>query len=126
MQAVGYFLSCLSDEERERKREEKERDRETQVQTSPASLVSVIDALMGVGGGDGAGLKGIESRRGLQRPGGGPLISQRSLVKDKREGADERSTLMHLHLRLHPPTVQCSLHYQQQSRGGRRAREDVQ
>lgn len=87
---------------RERQRE-KERERYlTQVQTSPASLISVIDALMGVGGG---GRRWTEEGRVQTRDFKGRLdaYQQNAPSSDTRGRSRWKELLMHLHL-LRPPS----------------------
>lgn len=108
-------LSCLSDSREERQREgEVIPDIYTQVQTSPPSLVSLIDAQMGVGGGGGRTALvwkgGTSPDLGLQK---GPLDAyQRTRSGKNRRMAQMKGALMHLH-----PWRECFLLYQQQTCG---------
>lgn len=70
----------------------------TQVQTSPASLVSVADALMGVGGGGWHWAEGGQVQTWTSKKACWTLINKLALIRHKRM-EQMKGVLMHLHLR---------------------------
>lgn len=96
----------------------------TQVQTSPASLVSVIDALMGVGGGGRRWTEGRQVQTGTSKA-CWTLINKCALIRDKRL-EQMKGVLMHLHLHTPIKHAFCSISSRPEEPGYHRRMQSIE